>query len=77
MKFLKEYLIKSSKGSHKRSLTDHAGLDDGKKVKYCWSQQFDSELFSVVNSKKRNTTPSKIEISYDDGDEKEDESRVE
>ena len=58
MKLLKEYLIVHSKGERKRSLTDHACLGTQNKIKYCWSQEFDSE-FLLMESK----TPSKPEFN--------------
>ncbi len=47
MKLLKEYLIVHSKGQHKRSLSDHACLQNQNKIRYCWSQEFDSEFISL------------------------------
>jgi hypothetical protein len=58
MKLLKEYLMVNSKGEHKRSMTDHACLETENKIKYCWSQEFDSEFFSVQSK-----TPSKPEVN--------------
>jgi hypothetical protein len=60
MKLLKEDLLINSKGEHKRSMTDQACLDTQNKVKYCCSQEFDSEFYSVDSK-----TPSKSELNFE------------
>ncbi len=38
-------------GDHKRSFTDQGVVEEQSKIKFCWSQDFDSEFFSMDSRK--------------------------